>query len=109
MSLIDYIFSVSEPYLRLIQPIIDCQYRAADPIRCPRKEAAETICNFFHSGEPYELRPDFYRAVEQLLSRRDSERILLYLPLEYLYGTPSVFQRYLSGRLVPTAQYPRRT
>lgn len=92
MSLIDYILSASEPDLSLIPPIIDCQYRAADPIWCPRKEVAETICNFFHSGEPYELRPDFYRAVEQLLSRRDSERILLYLPLEYLYGTPASFK-----------------
>lgn len=92
MSLIDYIFSASEPDLSLIPPIIDCQYRAADPIWCPRKEVAETICNFFHSGEPYELRPDFYRAVEQLLSRRDSERILLYLPLEYLYGAPASFK-----------------
>lgn len=92
MSLIDYILSASEPDLSLIPPIVDCQYRAADLIGCPRKEVAETICNFFHSGEPYELRPDFYRAVEQLLSRRDSERILLYLPLEYLYGTPASFK-----------------
>lgn len=62
-----------------------------------RKRAAEDICRFLEANPrvAYDMpleREQFYSACEDLLQDRDSERILLYLPLRFLKDAPTGFK-----------------
>ena len=84
--------------IRYLKPTIERRYESADAETNRRKKAAEDICSFLsvsHSdscGTSLE-RERYYSACEELLNERDSERILLYLPLQYLAGAPESFRK----------------
>lgn len=84
--------------IKYLKPAIERRYDAADSSTCKRKKAAEYICRFLEANPrvaldmPVELEC-YYSACTELLQDRDSERILLYLPLRFLDGAPETFKK----------------
>lgn len=84
--------------IKLLIPAIERRYNAANNGLGTRKRAAEDICRFLEANPrnardmPLE-RECYYSACEDLLWNRDSERILLYLPLRFLEDAPKTFKR----------------
>lgn len=80
-----------------LRPAIERRLEKSDSRLGTRKRAAEQICNFLDTSSQatYDMplrREQFYSACQELLRERDSERILLYLPLEYLEDAPMAFR-----------------
>jgi len=84
--------------VKLLKPAIERRLEKADSGIGTRKRAAEHICCFLEANPktardmPLE-REQFYSACEDLLQDRDSERILLYLPLRFLEDAPTTFRK----------------
>lgn len=83
--------------VKLLNPAIERRYDAADSSIVMRKRAAEYICRFLEvnpnaTRDISSERENYYSACEELLGSRDSERILLYLPLQFLEGAPETFK-----------------
>lgn len=57
-----------------------------------RITAAEMICKYFYNTDNPEYKEDYYEAVRYLLSEKESERIVLYLPFGELSGAPESFK-----------------
>ena len=84
--------------VRLLKPAIERRYDAAENSIGTRKRAAEDICRFLEANPrvAYDMpleRECYYSACEKLLGDRDSERILLYLPLRFLEDAPETFKK----------------
>lgn len=84
--------------VRLLKPAIERRYDAAENGIGMRKRAAEDICRFLEANPrvAYDMpleRECYYSACENLLGDRDSERILLYLPLRFLEDAPETFKK----------------
>lgn len=73
------------------RPVIE-RFGVDVPIARERIDAANKICRYFYSGRNINLRHEYYEAVTSLLSRRDSERIILYLPFDELIDAPNYFR-----------------
>ncbi len=77
----------------ILKPAIEERF---DTTSAYRKSLAETICLFFEQ-DPKSVRRDqtrreiFYYACSELLSKRNSERVLLYLPMWVLKDAPKDF------------------
>lgn len=84
--------------VKLLKPAIERRLEKANSGIGTRKRAAEFICRFLEANPtvtrdmPLE-RERFYSACEDLLQDRDSERILLYLPLRFLEDAPATFKK----------------
>ena len=84
--------------VKLLKPAIERRLEKADSGIGTRKRVAEHICCFLDANPkvardmPLE-RERFYSACEDLLQDRDSERILLYLPLRFLEDAPATFRK----------------
>jgi len=84
--------------VKLLKPAIERRLENADSGIGTRKRVAEHICCFLEANPkvardmPLE-RERFYSACEDLLQDRDSERILLYLPLRFLEDAPATFRK----------------
>lgn len=83
--------------VKMLRPAIERKYEMAENVLGSRKRCAEEICDFLTKSPlglfEYPLeRESFYSACEILLSDRDSERILLYLPFRYLDSAPESFR-----------------
>ena len=81
-----------------LKPAIERRLERADSGIGTRKRAAKYICRFLEANptNPFEMpleREQFYSACEDLLQDRDSERILLYLPLGLLEDAPITFRK----------------
>ena len=84
--------------VKILKPAIERRYDAADSSTETRKRAAEYICRFLEANPKdarnMSLERDYYYdACEELLKSKDSERILLYLPLQFLRGAPEKFKK----------------
>lgn len=84
--------------IRLLKPAIERRYDAAENGIGTRKRAAEDICRFLEANPrvAYDMpleRECYYSACKNLLRDRDSERILLYLPLRFLEDAPETFKK----------------
>lgn len=83
---------------KLLKPTIERRLEKADSGIGTRKRVAEHICYFLEANPktardiPLE-REQFYSACKDLLQDRDSERILLYLPLRFLEDAPATFRK----------------
>ena len=84
--------------VKLLKPAIERRYDTAESGIGTRKRAAEDICRFLEVNPksvcdmPLE-REYYYNACKRLLEDRDSERILLYLPLRFLEDAPVTFKK----------------
>ncbi len=84
--------------VKLLKPVIERRLEKADSGIGTRKRAAEDICCFLEANpiNAYDMpleRERYYSACENLLGNRDSERILLYLPLRFLEDAPETFKK----------------
>lgn len=84
--------------VKLLKPAIERRLEKADSGIGTRKRAAEHICCFLEANPKAARdmlleREQFYSACEDLLQDRDSERILLYLPLRFLEDAPTTFRK----------------
>lgn len=83
--------------VKLSKPVIERRLDKANSSTGMRKRVAEDICHFLEvnpksTREMSLERERFYGACEGLLRDRDSERILLYLPLRLLEDAPLMFR-----------------
>ena len=84
--------------MKLLKPAIERRYDSVNPDMEKRKRAAEHICCFLEAipkvaHDRLIEREHYYSACEDLLKDRDSERILLYLPLCLLKDAPITFKK----------------
>lgn len=77
--------------MNYVKPIIE-RFGEDIPIDDRRKEASEMICRYLMNRHDRERRQKYYEALELLLTNRDSERILLYLPFDELVDPPKRFK-----------------
>ena len=77
--------------MKYLKPIIERRLENPKPEAATRVWAAKQICDFFETGSV--TRKDFYDATRKLLDRKESKRILLYLPFNIMEGAPEDFRR----------------
>ena len=77
--------------MKYLKPIIERRLENPKPEAATRVWAAKQICDFFETGSV--TRKDFYDATRKLLDRKESKRILLYLPFDIMEGAPEDFRR----------------